>query len=95
MVTIGMNYRVRQGKEQVFEAAFRRVVEVMGAERGHEESRLYRLVDADTSEYLIVSRWKSEQAFEEFIRGEPFRKVTEWGAQNILAGRPTHTTYRA
>lgn len=94
MITIGMNYRVRDGQEEVFEAAFRRIVEVMDADRGHAESKIYRLVEEDTSEYLIVSRWNSQEAFDEFIRSETFRKVTDWGSRNILAGRPTHTTYR-
>jgi heme-degrading monooxygenase HmoA len=42
---------------------------------------------------LIVSRWKSEQAFRDFIASDAFKKVTDWGKQNILAGRPRHTTY--
>ncbi len=94
MVTIGMNYQVLPGKEEVFEAACRRVVGVMKDDDGHHESKIYRLVDADTSEYLIVSRWNSEDAFEAFVRSDAFRKVTDWGAQNVLAGRPRHTTYR-
>jgi heme-degrading monooxygenase HmoA len=94
MVTIGMNYRVRDGKEEVFEAACRRVVEVLGGQSGHDESKIYRLIDGGTSEYLIVSRWNSEADFDEFIRSDAFRKVTDWGFRNILADRPTHTTYR-
>jgi len=95
MVTIGMNYRVLAGKEDVFEAAFARVLEAIEAAPGHEGSRLYRGVgggpDAD---YLIVSRWGSEEAFDAFVASEAFKKVTSWGLANILAGRPTHTTYR-
>ena len=44
-------------------------------------------------EYLIVSRWHAEQAFQEFVRSDRFRKVTDWGAENILEGPPRHTTY--
>ena len=45
-------------------------------------------------DYLIVSRWSSEEAFQTFVRSDSFRKVTNWGAENILDGRPSHTTYR-
>ena len=95
MVTIGMNYRVLAGKEEVFEAAFARVLEAIEEAPGHDASRLYRGVgggpDAD---YLIVSRWSDEQAFDAFIASDAFKKVTSWGRENILAGRPSHTTYR-
>ena len=39
MVTIGMNYQVLPGKEKVFEAACRRVVDVMKDDGGHHEYR--------------------------------------------------------
>ena len=93
MVTIGMNYQVLPGKEEVFEGACRKVVEVMGTAAGHDRSQVFRAVDAP-SEYLIVSRWTDENAFSAFIQSETFRKVTSWGRENILAGRPSHTTYR-
>jgi heme-degrading monooxygenase HmoA len=94
MVTIGMNYRVRAGKEQVFEDAFQRVLEALRGADGHTDSRLYRSVGDDTREYLIVSRWGSEAAFHEFVRSERFRKVTSWGSDNVLEGPPHHVTYR-
>jgi heme-degrading monooxygenase HmoA len=96
MVTIGMNYHVLEGKESVFEAACERVLEVMREAPGHAESQVFRRVDAGASggEYLIVSRWSEEDAFQAFVRSEAFRKVTSWGLANILAGRPRHTTYR-
>lgn len=94
MVTIGMNYTVRAGKEKVFEDACTRVVEVMEATSGHARSELYRRLGAGSATYLIVSRWSSEEAFRDFIASEAFRKVTSWGALNILEGPPRHTTYR-
>jgi heme-degrading monooxygenase HmoA len=93
MVTIGMNYQVIPGKEEVFEGACRKVLEVMGEASGHDRSQIFRAIDAP-SEYLIVSRWTDEGAFSAFIQSETFRKVTSWGRDNILAGRPRHTTYR-
>lgn len=95
MVTIGMNYQVLPGKEEVFEAAFARVLEAIEAADGHNASRLYKGVGGGPSaDYLIVSRWGDEEAFREFIASEAFKKVTNWGAENILAGRPSHTTYQ-
>lgn len=95
MVTIGMNYSVLAGKEEVFEGACRKVIEVMGEAGGHAESHLYRRVgDESGAQYLIVSRWNDEAAFQSFIASDQFKKVTSWGLQNVLAGRPSHTTYR-
>ena len=95
MVTIGMNYQVLPGKEEIFEGACRKVLAVMGAASGHDRSQIYRAIDAAApAEYLIVSRWSDESAFQAFIQSDTFKKVTSWGRDNILAGRPSHTTYR-
>ena len=94
MVTIGMNYEVIEGKEQVFEDACAKVVETMQGIDGHSESAIYKQVGAKQPAYLIVSRWSSEQAFSDFVASDAFKKVTNWGAENILRGRPRHTTYQ-
>ena len=95
MVTIGMNYRVLEGQEEVFEGACRKVLEVMGRADGHDESQIYRRVDdGENAQYLIVSRWSDEDAFNRFVASDTFEKVTSWGLSNVLAGRPSHTTYR-
>lgn len=95
MVTIGMNYQVLPGKEETFEGACARVVEVMKDADGHDSSAVYRRVDGGANaEYLIVSRWGDEAAFRSFLASETFKKVTSWGLTNVLAGRPSHTTYR-
>ena len=94
MVTIGMNYHVLEGKEEVFEGACRKVLEVMADAEGHDDSQIYRRVDGgEGAQYLIVSRWDDEDAFKRFIASDTFKKVTSWGLQNVLAGRPSHTTY--
>jgi len=46
MVTIGMNYQVLPGKEEVFEGACRKVLEVMNAASGHDRSQIFRAIDA-------------------------------------------------
>ncbi|MCG8590838.1 MAG: antibiotic biosynthesis monooxygenase [Proteobacteria bacterium] len=94
MVTIGMNYFVLPGKEDVFEAACARVVETMKGIDGHNDSQIYRQIDSQSPVYLIVSRWTSEDAFKAFIASDAFKKVTNWGKENILTGPPRHTTYR-
>lgn len=94
MVTIGMNYFVIPGKEQIFEDACANVIETMKGIDGHDTSSLYREVGDGEPVYLIVSRWQNEQAFKDFIASDAFKKVTNWGALNILSGRPTHTTYQ-
>jgi heme-degrading monooxygenase HmoA len=92
VVTIGMNYRVRAGKEQVFESAFESVLRAMAGTPGHSETRLYRRI-GEPREYLIVSRWQDEEAFQAFTRSERFARVTSWGSQHVLDGPPEHTTY--
>jgi heme-degrading monooxygenase HmoA len=95
MVTIGMNYQVLPGKEDVFEGACKKVLSVMDDATGHEESQIFRRVDGgEASEYLIVSRWGDEATFDAFIASDAFKKVTSWGLSNVLAGRPSHTTYQ-
>jgi heme-degrading monooxygenase HmoA len=93
VVTIGMNYTVLEGKEKIFEDACENVIETMKGIDGHSDSRLFKQVGASARDYLIVSVWSSEEAFRAFVASETFKKVTSWGAQNILAGRPVHTVY--
>jgi len=93
MVTIGMNYRVLPGKNETFERAFANVLGAMQELDGHDESHLYADV-ADPQSYLVVSRWSSEEAFRAFIASEAFARVANWGKENILAGRPSHTVYQ-
>jgi heme-degrading monooxygenase HmoA len=95
VVTIGMNYFVIAGKEKVFEDACGSVVKVMEEIDGHEESDLFKRVGKDGDPvYLIVSRWQNEGAFNDFIASDQFKKVTNWGKENILSARPRHTTYQ-
>lgn len=92
MTTVGMNYRVRPGKEHAFEAKFTQILEALQAVPGHGETRLYRNV-LESRSYLIVSEWTERAAFDAFVASETFRKVTSWGAENILEGRPRHDVY--
>jgi len=93
MITVGMNYRVIDGKQEVFANAFRGVLKVMKDMEGHSSSHLYQDVDDRTS-YVILSEWNDEDAFTAFIRSEKFAQVTNWGKEQILAGRPQHQVYR-
>lgn len=92
MITVGMNYRVLPDKGEIFENACRKVIQAMTGMAGHTESHLYRDVDEAMS-YLIVSDWTDRGAFEAFIGSETFARVTDWGKEQILAGRPSHTVY--
>ena len=93
MVTIGMNYKVLPGKEETFEKACSGVIEAMAGIEGHKESFLYRDVN-DGQSYLIASEWDSEDAFNIFCQSDKFKQVTNWGKENILAGRPSHKIYK-
>lgn len=92
MITVGMNYHVLPGKEQMFEDVFQAVLKVMQEMPGHTRSHLYRDV-FERQQYLIVSDWSDRAAFDGFIRSEKFRSVANWGKEQVLAGRPTHEVY--
>jgi heme-degrading monooxygenase HmoA len=93
MITVGMNYRVIPGKQQDFEAAFAGVVAALNKADGHQSSTLWKDV-ADGASYMITSEWSDEEAFKSFISSQAFRDVTNWGKEQILAGRPQHKIYR-
>ena len=92
MITVGMNYEIREGKDQPFEKMFGKVLDIMGKTEGHMKTHLYRDV-FETRSYLIVSEWSTRAAFDSFIESEQFSKVTDWGNANILASRPRHDIY--
>ena len=94
MITVGMNYQVIEGKQQDFEEKFAAVIGALNAAEGHTSSTLWKDV-ADGSSYLITSEWSDEAAFNAFIRSEAFRNVTNWGKEQILAGRPQHKIYKS
>lgn len=93
MVTVGMNYHVIDGKQQAFEEKFHAVITALDAAEGHTKSTLWKDV-ADSASYLITSEWSDEQAFQDFIRSDAFRAVTNWGKEQILSGRPQHKVYK-
>jgi len=92
MITVGMNYKVVPGKDEQFTSVFSKVLEIMSRMDGHKETHLYRDVYAE-HDYLIVSEWTSEEAFNAFINSDQFRNVANWGKANVLRGRPTHEVY--
>ena len=92
MVTIGMNYKVVNGKEETFENGFRKVINAMAGIDGHTQTRMCRDID-DPQLYVILSEWSNRDAFDQFIASDTFRKVTDWGKEELLAGRPSHTYY--
>ena len=92
MITIGMNYDVLEGKEHQFESVFKSVLEIMKEMEGHGKSALFKDV-LKPNAYLIVSEWTDEHAFRAFTASEQFKKVTDWGKEQILSGRPHHEIY--
>ena len=92
MITVGMNYNVLEGKGEVFESVFNKVLQVMNELDGHRTSSLYRDTN-DAQSYLIVSEWSDRGAFDAFIASERFKNVVDWGKDEVLAGRPKHEVY--
>ena len=94
MITVGMNYHVIEGKQADFEEKFAAVIGALNAADGHTSSTLWKDV-ADGASYLITSEWSDELAFQSFIKSDAFREVTNWGAEQILSGRPQHKIYKS
>ncbi|MEQ8209096.1 MAG: antibiotic biosynthesis monooxygenase family protein [Lacipirellulaceae bacterium] len=94
MITVGMNYKVIEGKQQDFEDKFAGVIDALNAAEGHDSSTLWKDT-ADGASYLITSEWSDQEAFTAFIQSDAFRAVTNWGKEQILAGRPQHKIYKS
>ena len=92
MITVGMNYEVREGKGELFESVFSKVLLVMQAMPGHKETHLYRDVQNPRG-YLIVSEWHRRADFDAFIASDRFKSVVDWGREEVLASRPRHEVY--
>ena len=93
MITVGMNYLVKPGKQSEFTQKFDAVLDALRAADGHVASHLYSDVH-DECAFLIVSEWSDQGRFVEFIRSQAFKDVTAWGKAEILSARPEHTIYR-
>ena len=92
MITVGMNYKVIPGKDEEFTSMFAKVMQVMQGMEGHTTTHLFRDVYSE-HDYLVVSEWTDEPAFNAFIASDRFKGVTNWGKTNVLAGRPKHEIY--
>lgn len=93
MITVGMHYDVREGKERAFEEGFASIEKALRAAPGHTSSRLYRDVARPRS-YLIYSEWSDVGAFQKFVQSEAFRNAVTWGKEEILEGRPKHQIWK-
>ena len=91
-MTVGLGYDVRPGRAGDFEQLWAEVAGVLQGTDGHVASRLFRDVHRPDS-YLILSEWSDREAFTAFTRSEAFRRVTERGAGELLAGPPRHRVY--
>ena len=84
MITVGMHYDVREGKEKAFEEGFASIEKALRGAAGHTLSRLYRDV-AKPRSYMIYSEWSSIEEFQKFIQSDEFRADWE-GSSRIQQG---------
>ena len=90
VAVVYMTYPVYEGKEAAFEKAYAAIHAVMQSAAGHKESHLFRRI-SKPGEFLIVSEWDDQSAFDRFVNSEPFRAGTaDWGKDKIVSGQPTH-----
>lgn len=92
MITVGMDYKIVPGKDEEFLAVFKKVMGIMEEMAGHAVTHLYRDVDEE-HDYLVVSEWTDEAAFNSFIESDRFKGVVTWGKENVLRSRPKHEIY--
>ena len=92
MITVGLYYDVKPGKEKIFEEKFEEVLTVLDSQSGHKASFLYHQVKRPSS-YAILSEWDQQEDFLSFIKSDIFRQVTDWGREEILESRPSHKVY--
>lgn len=93
MTTIGMQYQVRDGKEEEFEKGFLGVLALLKTLPGHIESHMYQDIESRGS-YVILSEWETREAFEKFTHSPEFGKAVAWGKAEILRAKPKHTVYQ-
>lgn len=93
MITVGMHYDVREGKEKAFEDGFSSIEKALRSAAGHTMSRLFRDV-AKPRSYMIYSEWTSIDEFQKFIQSDAFRAAVTWGKEEILEGRPRHQIWK-
>ena len=94
MITVGMNYQIIPGKDEEFVAVFTKVIQIMKNMAGHGETHLFRDVYSE-HDYLIISEWTDEAAFNSFIESDRFKNVVDWGKKEVLASQPKHEIYGA
>lgn len=94
MITVGMNYEVKEGREVEFEAVFKKVLEIMERSPSHRQTNLFRNV-LKRGSYLIHSEWSDRTAFEAFIASDQFKNIADWGRREILVSKPKHEVYGA
>ncbi|MEO7994191.1 MAG: antibiotic biosynthesis monooxygenase [bacterium] len=91
MLTFGLNYDVKPGREADFEAYSAAVLEAVKGVPGHQETRLY--VDVNkVGSYMIYSNWETREAFMAFISSQAFKDAQQGGA-DMLSGPPRHSVY--
>ncbi len=92
MITVGMNYKIIPGKDEEFVAVFTKVMQIMKDMAGHGETNLFRDVYSE-HDYLVISEWTDEAAFNSFIESDRFKNVVDWGKKEVLASQPKHEIY--
>ncbi len=91
LVNVGLYYDVKEGMEKDFEKMFSGVIDYLKANaEGFIEAKLYK--DTSSSEYLILSLWKTRESFRNFMESRAFHETTTSG-KNLLKGQPFHRIF--
>ena len=92
MITVGMTFKIVLGKEEQFEDAYKKILNVLNHAEGHSGSRLYRDSE-DPSTFLLMSEWLDQRAFDICIDSKQYREAVDWNREQILAGKIHHRIF--
>lgn len=91
LVNVGLYYDVKEGMEGEFEKIFSGVIEYLKDNAsGLIDAKLYK--DTRSSEYLILSMWKSKESFRNFMESRAFHETTTAG-KALLKSQPFHRIF--
>ncbi len=90
---MGLYYRVKNGKEEEFEATFKNVIMYLSTSvPGFKGAKLYKEV-SNAQEYMIYSEWESTDAFAAFMKSREFSDTIAKGKE-IIDGMPRHKIFK-
>jgi heme-degrading monooxygenase HmoA len=91
MIVVMNRITVAKGREAEFEKTFEQRDRAVDSMSGFLDLEVLR--PAEGSTYVVMSRWKSREAFDEWTKSEAFHAAHKKQSPDIAAARPTLEIY--